>query len=189
MTFAQSDNSVSSRPYDIISMLLHWVMAFIIVYLIFFSEFEALDDAVMTDNIQLHSGLGLMILILAAVRWLWRRTQSKPDDLGIAWQRRLRKFVYLTFYGCFFLSPLTGIILAGLVSYPVSVFGMAKISGWLQDSETLAKLMNSVHGFSADVMLALLLIHIAAVLYHQFFKRDGVLWVMLPLGTHKQRNL
>lgn len=185
MTLAQSDNPVSSRPYDIISMLLHWVMAFIIVYLIFFSEFEELDDAVMTDNIQLHSGLGLMILLLAAVRWLWRQTHPRPDFPGIAWQTRLRKYVYLIFYGCFFLSPLTGIILAGLVSYPVSVFGITEISGWLQDGETMAKLMNSVHGFCADVMLALLLIHIAAVLYHHFFKRDGLLWVMLPLGTHK----
>jgi cytochrome b561 len=41
--------------------------------------------------------------------------------------------------------------------------------------------VNSVHGFTADLILYLFIIHVAAALYHQFVKRDGLIWRMVPV--------
>jgi len=40
----------------------------------------------------------------------------------------------------------------------------------------------SFHGFVADLLLALIVLHVAAALYHQFVKGDELLWRMLPFG-------
>ncbi len=72
----------SPKRYDIVAQLLHWSMALILVYLIFFSHFEDLADEVMISSIKLHSGLGLLIIFLAALRWYWRKTHG----VASAWQ-------------------------------------------------------------------------------------------------------
>ncbi len=177
-----TNHSETSKKYDLIAQFLHWSMALILVYLIFFSHFEDLADDVMTSNIKIHSGLGLLIILLGIIRWHWRQSHGVPSVPGPKWQKTASKFVHLAFYSTFIISPLVGIILAGLVSYPVSVFGFIEISGWLSDNDSMAKIINSVHGFTADVLLALLVLHVGAALYHHFIKRDGLIWLILPIG-------
>ncbi len=174
----------SSQRYDTIALLLHWSMALILVYLIFLSHFEDLSDDVMTSKIQIHSELGLLIVLLGVIRWYWRQTHPRPSNIshGTLWQVIISKFVHLAFYASFLITPAIGFILAGLVSYPVNIFGMLDISSWIQDNEFKAALTNSIHGFSADVLLVLLMFHVGAVLYHQFVRHDGLVWLMLPIG-------
>ncbi len=168
--------------YDAVAQALHWLMAAILIYLIFFSHFEELPDLAKEKKVRLHSGLGFLIVALGAFRFYWRRNRPRPAEVatGPAWQKNLASIIHYAFYGFFAIAPATGFVLSGFVSYPVNVFGIIEVSGWLQDSETAARLTNSVHGFSADLMTVLLVLHVGAALYHQFVLRDGLINRMLP---------
>lgn len=167
-----------------VAQTLHWVMAAMLLYLILFSEFEHASDAEMINRIKLHSGIGTLIVILGIGRWLWRRTKPRPLPIETAsrWQSRAADIVHHLFYGLFLLSPALGAVLAGLVSYRVEVFGLVDISGWLRDSVPAADLVNSFHGFSADIMLVLIIVHVAAAFYHHLVKKNGLIWRMLPFS-------
>lgn len=157
-------------------------MAAILAYLIFFSEFEDVPDALMEQNIQLHSGLGVLIVVLGAFRFYWRRSRPRPDPIANEprWRIKASEFIHIAFYSLFLIAPAVGVVLAGLVAYPVRLFGVVEVSGWLRDNEAAATIANSLHGFTADVMTGLLVLHVGAALYHQFIKRDGLIWRMLP---------
>lgn len=175
------DNTPPAK-YDAVAQLLHWSMAIMLAYLIFFSQFEAMPEVLVKDKMRLHSGIGLLIIFLGVFRWYWRKHQPQPVTVTYpsAWQGKVSRFVHHAFYTLFLISPLLGMLLAGLVSYEVRVFGLFEISSWLEDSETKRSLINSLHGLSADIMLFLLVLHIAAALYHQFIIRNNLLHRMTP---------
>ena len=172
----------SVERYDLVAQGLHWAMALILVYLIFSSSFEHTPDAVMEERIQLHSGLGLTIVVLGVIRWLWRFVRPRPDEakFDAPWQRTIANTTHHMFYALFLVTPAIGFFLATLVSYPVRPFGLGPIYRWPEDSPMAADLVNSLHGFAADVILVLLILHVAAALYHQFFKNDALILRMMP---------
>lgn len=157
-------------------------MAVILVYLIFSSSFEDAPDAVMEERIQLHAGLGLCIVVLGVTRWVWRFVRPQPPAVkfGAPWQKTIANATHHMFYALFLLTPAIGFFLAMLVSYPVRPFGLGPIYEWPEESVKAADLVNSIHGFAADVILVLLILHAAAALYHQFVKRDAVILRMMP---------
>lgn len=181
MKYATKNKSAPIK-YDAIAQLLHWCMAAILGYLMFFSHFENIPDRLIQDKIQLHSGLGLLIILLGIFRWYWRKSRPQPLQVSYpaSWQKTLSGFVHHAFYALFLISPLIGVVLAGFVSYDVSVFGLFEISSWLADSESKKSLINSAHGFSADLILFLLVLHVAAALYHQFIIRNNIINRMTP---------
>ena len=150
-------------------------MAAILIYLILFSSFEEVPDAEMVSRIKLHSGLGILVVVLAIAP---ATITNSPR-----WQVRAAEAVHYAFYALFLIAPVIGLVLAGLVAYDVSIFGVFSVADWLADNAGAADLVNSFHGFSADVLLALIIVHVAAALYHQFYKRDGLIWRMLPFGN------
>lgn len=157
-------------------------MALILVYLIFSSSFENVPDAVMEQRIQLHAGLGLSILVLGVIRWIWRFARPHPPAVKFEepWQKTIANTTHHMFYALFLLTPAVGFFLAMLVSYPVRPFGLGPVFQWPEDSAKAADIVNSIHGFAADVIIVLLILHAAAALYHQFVKRDGVISRMMP---------
>ncbi|MEO1241866.1 MAG: cytochrome b [Pseudomonadota bacterium] len=176
------DRAKTASRYDLVAQMLHWTMAAILVYLIFFSHFEELPNHIVEQKIQLHAGLGALIIVLGALRFYWRLNRPRPAPIPNepVWRARASAIVQEAFYALFIIAPAIGFILSGLVSYPVRVFGVFDVSGWLQNNEAAADTVNSLHGFSADVMTGLLVLHVGAALYHQFVKRDGLIWRMLP---------
>ena len=181
----KSPSTISPARYNLVAQGLHWLMAAILIYLILFSSFEEVPDAEMVTRIKLHSGLGILVVVLAIARWFWRRARPRPATITNSprWQVRAAEAVHYAFYALFLIAPVIGLVLAGLVAYDVSIFGVFSVADWLADNAGAADLVNSFHGFSADVLLALIIVHVAAALYHQFYKRDGLIWRMLPFGN------
>ena len=178
--------TLESKTYTLTAQLLHWAMAGILIYLILFSGFEEMSDPEVLENIPFHALLGLTILILGLIRWVWRLLNPPPEDQeSSVWQLRWAKRMHLAFYALFFIIPVLGVILAGLVNYEVNVYGVFELSSWLKDDPEAAKLTNSLHGFATDVMTALLIIHVAAALYKQFYQGKSTLSRMLPWSRDK----
>ena len=62
-------NTPTPKRYNLVAQALHWVMAVLLIYLIFFSQYEEVPDALMEKKIQLHSGLGTIVLALGLFRF------------------------------------------------------------------------------------------------------------------------
>lgn len=174
--------SPAAQRYDWLAQVLHWAMAAILVYLIVTGSFEDVPDNVMEQKIQLHSGLGLMIIVLGLIRWGWRFFRPKPETVVFEkkWQKTIAVVIHQAFYALFLIAPALGVLLATLVAYPVRPFGFSPIYQWPENSPAMADLVNSFHGFAADVIMVLLIVHAGAALYHHFIQRNSVMLRMLP---------
>lgn len=96
--------------YDLVAQFLHWTMAIILIYLIFSSSFESVPDATVEERIQLHAGLGLTVIALGVIRWVWRFVRPRPIEVHFEtpWQRTIANTTHHMFYALFLLTPAIG---------------------------------------------------------------------------------
>jgi len=137
---------------------------------------------------QLHKSVGITILLLVALRLVWRWYRTPPPAVVTGWQRVLAHSVHLAFYVLLFAIPLSGwaivstsrtivpTLLYGVVPWPnLPLAGLAAgaKSAWYDAAEF-------IHGNLWWVVLALFALHLAGALKHQWIDRDGELARMAP---------
>jgi cytochrome b561 len=134
--------------------------------------------------INLHFSIGMIVLLVALVRFGWRVTHGEPEPLdGIPpWQTASARVMHWLLYALIVAVPLLGWINASWRGFPVIMFGIelpklvgTRVQGWGWTGDVHALLANYA-------MLALVGMHVAAALYHYAVRRDGVLQRMLPGG-------
>lgn len=166
----------SSDRYGTVAVAIHWLSAALVLGLLV-SGFRAagtLDPEAKAGLLRIHAIVGSTVLLLTFVRIAWwlfvdRRPADPAGTPRI--QARTAHAVHLLLYmalfgmaasgiGMLVLSGAAGILIAG-VPGPLPDF--------LQYPPRLA------HGFGALFLLALVVAHLAAALYHQFVLRDRLL--------------
>lgn len=176
--------ATQSNAYTGVAKTLHWVMALIIIVMLIFGE--GLEDSKgeeLTKGLAAHSSLGLIVLALVLLRILWRfghPPPALPEAMGTA-QKIAAHAVHAAIYVLMIYLPLTGLYAAAVHDVPVTPFGAFDVR------EALSFLgvgsfdaRRPLHAIGTKVMLALVVLHIGAALYHQFVQRDAVLRRMLP---------
>ena len=71
-------------------------------------------------------------------------------------------------------------------SYPVVLFGGVHLPAILPQSDGLHTPLWNAHFYVAFVFFALILLHIAAALFHALVRRDGVFDSMAPVPAHDE---
>ena len=149
--------------YSRIQIWLHWGIAVLILFQVVFGEYmaEAWDAftetgaADMTLLVWGHIIAGVGILAFAVWRLFLRATRGVPAPL--AGQPRVQviagEAVHWVLYAIMIVAPITGMA--------------AWFGGVLQAGE--------LHGTVKPVIIVLVGLHIAAALYHQLIKKDGLL--------------
>ncbi|MEM6907828.1 MAG: cytochrome b [Pseudomonadota bacterium] len=154
--------------YGRLDIALHWVMA-----LLFMAQFATMQwrdwldktDPALEHVYGLHSLGGFAILILGLIRLVvrLRRGWLPHTPRAPGYQKLAARLVHVTFYLMFFAQPVTGILSTG-----------GKLS---TQAEGIAKALHSAGGW---VIIALVTLHVAAVIYHQVMIKDDLLrrmWV------------
>ncbi len=158
--------------YGTVAMTLHWLIAALVLtnlYLGLSFDYYPKGDATLFQVVQIHKSIGLTVLTLSILRLLWRLVNPVPPLP--AGMRPLMKFLaHATHFLLYFLIiaiPLSGwaMVSASRLGLPTRYFGLFDWPNYL--------------AWSAIVLVVL---HVSAALYHQFFRRDDVLKRMLP-GT------
>jgi len=173
-----------SRKYDPVAMTLHWtVAALVVVMLVFGGMPEGLPTERRAVEIRLHSGLGLTVLVLMIVRWIWRLTHPPPPlpEAVPRVQRALARFVHLALYALVLLQPLLGVALAASVDYPVHAFGVLEVSALSAADRDRAELLLGLHSLNATALSVLIAGHVGMALVHGL-RGDRVVKRMLPFG-------
>lgn len=161
--------------YGTTARALHWISAAVVLVVL---PLGLLHDALKPVNVMpLHKGLGLTLLLIAPLRLAWRITHRAvfPSLAGPVLQR-----VAATVHGLLYLLllalPLSGWVIASAGSYPLRLAGLfdwPKLA--VAKGDRLLALAREVHALGGWLLAGLLLLHLAAALWHHFVRRDGVL--------------
>lgn len=153
-------NSLQDQPnsFGWISISLHWLTAIIITALwvlgksIEFQTVETIDA-----RRSLHVTIGLIAWLLLAARIGWRVRNSHPRATGQSdLTHRLAQLAHYLMLGLLALMLLSGPLLAWSFS----------------GQSALAGLTHAVHATTANLLAALVLLHVLAALKHLMFNDD-----------------
>jgi cytochrome b561 len=161
---------------------LHWIMAVCILAMLFIGV--GMVSTVRPDYLTLvsiHKPLGVIILVLGLIRLVVRLTRGAPPlPADMPEPMKLAAYLsHLAFYGLMIALPLIGYGMLSAAAYPVVVFGVT-LPSLLPHSNTLHSVLWNAHRFLALCFFALIVVHLAAALFHALVRRDGVFQAMAP---------
>ncbi len=180
--------SVGQR-FTPLQRLLHWLMAVCILAMLFLGV--GMVSTIMPKYLPLvsiHKTLGIAVLVLALIRLAVRLrygTPSLPADLP----EPMKLAAYLSHYALYILMigmPLIGWAMLSAAAYPVVLLGGMHLPAILPQSDSLHTLLWGAHFYLGFGFFALILMHVAAALFHAFVRRDGVFETMATELTHRQ---
>lgn len=165
-------------------MSLHWLIAALMIYMLFFGE-DLIKHQSTSALPSLHASLGITILGLTLVRIVWRVVNPPPAlPAGMtAIEVASSKALHFAFYALLIVLPLTGwlAVPAQAVRHPelanLTFFGGTP----LPMAPSFGRWLGDAHEILSNAGIALLALHVLAALKHQFIDRDGLLSRMLPV--------
>ncbi|SUZ33117.1 Cytochrome b561 [Roseibaca ekhonensis] len=165
--------------YGTIAMAFHWLTAIAILGLMVTGQLmDGLQDAARQITIlQWHVPLGLAVLALTLARigW-WIFADSYPAHLSTGWQAVAAKAGHAALYALLLVMTLSGVAMMALSGAGETVF-FGSATPLPDFGDYLPRIP---HGLGSKLMLALVVLHIAAAIWHQRFKRDGAMTRILP---------
>jgi len=181
--------TTSRKRFAIPQRLLHWLMAICILSMLFIGVGMVSTAAPKyLTLVQIHKPLGIAILLLALIRLALRiyyGSPALPADLPEPMKLAAELSQYVL-YALMIGMPLLGWGMLSAASYPVVLFGGVHLPSILPVSDSLHTLLWHAHYYLAFAFFAIILMHVAAILFHKLIRRDGVFETMAPLLTHDQ---
>jgi len=168
-----------SRP----AIALHWLLALLIVGNFVLGSYMH-DLPFSMTRLKLfnwHKWAGVTILALSAARLLWRLAHRPPADAPMpAWQARAAHAAHWALYALFFAVPLAGWAYSSAAGFPIVLFGVLPLPDFVAPDRAFSEAIKPLHGTLAWTLAAVVVLHVAAALKHQFLDRDGLLLRMMP---------
>ena len=174
--------------YGATAITLHWVLAAALVG-IFCVGIYMTGLSFSPQRLKLynwHKWAGVSILALSVLRLVWRLTHRPPElPASVAsamprWQHLAHHGTHHLMYALFFIVPLVGWAYSSAAGFPIVWFGLLPLPGFMPVNPELAALIKPWHQITAYALAALAVLHVAAVVKHQFVDRDSLLSRMLP---------
>lgn len=183
-TTAKSTGQPSTEPqaYSATAKLLHWLMAFAIVFSFLLGlSVDAFPRAFENTVVQVHMIVGMAILALVVVRIANRMLFGAPDPVPGTGALMSKATVagHLALYALMLAVPVTGLALTFLRGRGID-FGLFEIVSPLAANRTLARPAKEIHEIVAWGLVLLAAGHAAIALIHHRVFRDDTLRRMMP---------
>lgn len=168
--------------YGTVARALHWGMAMAIVAmfvlgvwmrtLTYYSPYYESAPA-------LHKSIGLVLLALLVIRFIWRLLNAKPDDgyLSPA-ERWISHLMHLGFYALLMALMVVGYLISTVDGRGIAVFGLFEFPSFYTQ-KGLEEAAGFIHRWMAYTLMGLVALHALAALKHHFINRDVTLLRML----------
>ena len=172
--------------------LLHWLMAICILSMLFIGV--GMVSTITTRYltlVQIHKPLGIAILVLALIRLTLRIIYGAPElpaDLPEPLKLAAISSQYI-FYLLMIGMPLIGWAMLSAAAYPVVLFGGVHLPAILPVSPSLHTLLWRAHHYLGFAFFAVILAHVAGILFHKLVRNDGIFETMAPVLTIDQHEL
>jgi cytochrome b561 len=192
-TITEWAESYRSRgKYTPVGVTFHWVMAALVLYQLWSGwvmQRELVGGAKL-EFYSRHTELGLLLLLLAFLRFVWRMMVPGPINDGdkMGWKTTVAHAMHWALYTLFAVLPLTGwlmwsaiqppspLYLAGVIALPPIPLHDLSVEWqwWVMDASL------TVHVLGTIALTVLVIGHAGAAIKHHFWDRDDVLEGMLP---------
>lgn len=170
--------------YGRITVLLHWLVALLIIAAFALGVVMVEIEGITPSKLRYfswHKWLGVTVLALAAVRLLWRLTQTAPPYAQPMprWQALVSRLTHGALYVLMFAVPVSGYFYSLAAGVPVVYLGMLPLPVFIDADPVLKPVLKELHENLVWLLFALVVLHLLAVLKHQLIDRDGLLGRML----------
>lgn len=187
-----ADRAIDAHPqesllrYSNVNVAFHWVTAALVLFQIWLGlSFADMEHGPQRDNLfTWHRTIGAVILLVVLARLTYRLTNPPPPypPQLPKWERVAGTWNHRLFYLLLIAMPIGGVVaVSGLSPAPdITLLGgiaFPKIPGI---SKELGELAGGVHTAAAWLLMALIVLHVAAALKHQFFDRNRAAGRMPP---------
>jgi cytochrome b561 len=175
-----------NRPrFTPLQRFLHWLTAACVLAMLFIGVgmVSTITPKYLT-LVSIHKPLGMAILVLMLIRWAVRLRRGAPP-LPVDLPEPLKLAAHLSHYLLYILliaMPLIGWGMLSAASYPVRLSSGLYLPAILPQSERLHAILWDAHFYLAFALFALILLHIAAALFHLLVRKDGVFQTMASLS-------
>lgn len=173
--------TLGSPSYDSKTRFLHWISAFLILTLWFAGEF--LDWVPKgTPRISVRSShilAGVVLGALLVIRVLWRRRGGV--QLPSVGNRLVARASGASHYALYAL--MTAIVISGLALVWIrgdNLFNLFTVPAFDPGNKALRHDAKELHGWIANILLALAVLHAAVAVWHHCILKDGLLRRMWP---------
>lgn len=165
------------KRYHPVLVALHWLLALLLVVALGMGS-QVLAELPNTapeklDSLKGHMIAGGIIFLLTLVRLVTRLSTAHPPaaSTGMAWADRVAPLMHWVLYALVLIMAGSGIAMSVAFDLPSVVFGGA---GSLPP-DFHAATARAVHGAASKLLALMIVLHLAAALYHQLVRRDGLL--------------
>ena len=162
--------------YGLISKFLHWASAILLFLQIplgfYLVNLDFGPERLNIENIHVVVGLSLFYLVILRLLYKSLNPTPKLQPSIFKGQNFLAKLNHVLLYVTILSITLSGILKKLFDGETLSIF-FKKIK--IQENFELTELFYDVHVFSNYLMIALIIIHIMAVIIHKLFFNDNLL--------------
>lgn len=178
----------STVAYGLIMIIFHWVIALLFLAQLalgYLMSGEDVDPALQFELFQYHKSIGFVVLVLAIPRVIWSVFSRKPHPPAGSGRGEhiAARLAHAALLSLTVAVPLAGWAVASTspLQIPSYVFDMIVVPGLpLEISDRSEALWTSAHETLAYLAAAIVLLHVAAALWHHFIRKDFTLTRMLP---------
>ena len=163
--------------YHPLLVTLHWLLAVLIIAALAIGFFWLAGmpntDPRKIDVLLIHMAGGMLILALMIIRFIVRMRTTQPPTATTS-NPRLDRIAMVIHYGFYILV----VLMAG-TGFATAVLARLNEIVFARSGEPLPQtLMNYptrvAHGYIALLLAYFMILHVAAALYHQFVRKDGL---------------
>ncbi len=178
------------QAYGLVSILLHWVMAVLIIGLYALGSYMVdldYDHPWYHKAPDLHRDLGVIVAALLLVRLGWRLSNPHPEIAGEPWERVTAVWVHRLFYVMIAAITVSGYLITTADGHALPVFDWLEIPATIYGLDEQEDMAGEAHEWLANGLIALAGLHTLAALKHHFVDRDPTLRRMLGWGGKPDR--
>nr|WP_281501221.1 cytochrome b/b6 domain-containing protein [Erythrobacter sp. F6033] len=164
-----SPQGASQLDYRVAQKVLHWLIGIAIMLDLFIAQKfgGVMEDWDRFESRSDHASLGTLVAVFFAIRLYLRIKHGAPplpDDIP-AWQARLAHTAHWALYGLIGLLIVSGIAAAINANSAVSPFGLFVYGDGVGNADLFAAI-RTVHALATEAIIVLIVVHVAAALYH-----------------------
>ncbi len=173
---------LTPTSYNRYSRYIHWLMAFLILLMVFLGWRFDDKDTFLLNRANLHKSIGILILLLTFLRIGLRLGYKAPPEPPMPnWQLWAAKVLHVGFYVVMIAMPLSGWLMVSTSAREIPFFGIPWPHLPVPQTHDAHETFEAVHGLIAKLLFyGMIPLHVLAALKHQLVDKDTVVEHMVP---------